>query len=91
MRETHYHMTRNSVRALECVIIFQNWRSHKNFDPPHIFVHPPVYTDGAAASKCLSREWRHGVVNDKKVWVAATGVHTNTVEAANSSLKKELF
>ena len=35
-------MTRNSVRALECGIIFQNWPSYTNFDPPHIFVHPPV-------------------------------------------------
>ena len=47
-------------------------------------------TGGAAASKYLSREWRHGVVNHKKEWVAATGVHTNTVEAANSSFNKEL-
>ena len=25
-----------------------------------------VYTDGEAASKCISKSWRHGVVNHKK-------------------------
>ena len=55
-------MTPNSVRDLECAIIFQNWPSYKNFDP-HIFVHHSVQCGILLRDTLITGQLNYGTLN----------------------------
>ena len=47
-----------------------------------------IWTDGACHNVCLGENYKWESVNHRRQWVTEGGVHTNTVECANSILKK---
>ena len=49
-----------------------------------------IWTDGAPHNTGLAGKYRWESVKHKDEWVTDEGVHTNTVEGANSMLKRRL-
>ena len=49
-----------------------------------------IWTDGARHNNQLGRKFKWESVNHRRQCVTSDGVHTNTVECANSMTKKRL-